>query len=104
MILLIGKSDLPPWAVVLFWVAVLIFFVRSTRSQERRRREEQQPHTFKDSVLLLLSGVTVAVLLMAEIIYAPAHTIVGSRAFGYSIVPGVGGALTFVFNRHRKRK
>ena len=97
-------ADPPNWVGILFWLGVLVMFVRGARAAERRRRVENQPHTTRDTALLWLAGTVVVGLLLCAMFFETLHPVIESRIGIFLIIVGVGGSLTYLFNRSAKPK
>jgi hypothetical protein len=96
-----SASQLPVWTVIAFWVYMAYRFLSAARAEDRRRLEEGQPHTRRDTVLLLLSGLCVAGGLLCVAFFKPLMRLASSRLGMTAAILVVGGGLTYVFNRRR---
>ena len=92
--MLVGSKSIG-WVFAAYWIYA---FFRSVRSAERRRKLENQPHSFRDSLLLLFSGLIVVAILVLPAFFKKLD-FGYPRVFGYAVLLIVGGGLTYILNR-----
>ena len=81
----------------------MIYFIaamtRALRKEEQRRIAENQPHTLKDNLSLLFSGlILVGTIACLDLVFS-LHGLVTSRIGLAAVVVSVAGGLTYAFNR-----
>ena len=95
-----GQSGLSAWAGFAILIAFFVWAIRAARVEDRRRVRAQQPHTSKDTLLLLFSGLVIAAICLA----LPFLGITGASFADLVLILVLACGLTYLFNHKRKRR
>lgn len=91
------------WGGILVLIGFFVTAWQAIRTENREREKRGEPHTFRDDVLLLLSGLIVVGIIGVFAAYPPLQVIFfKSELLGVLFLAAVAGTLTYLFNRKKR--